>query len=301
MTDTVNHPFTGVGVALVTPFKDGGEPDLPAMERLVEHVISGGVDFLVPMGTTGESVTLTEAEIRTVVGVIQETNKQRKPILVGCAGSNTAAVAQRLQTYDKYFKPDGFLTATPAYNKPNQRGLLAHYQALDEATELPMVIYNVPSRTGVNLDASTTLAIANACESVVAIKEASGNIAQGVTIISKKPRGFSVLSGDDDLAAAQVAIGYEGVISVVANALPGPYTRLIQAARTGNRQAVITGQTSLQEVMGLHFTEGNPVGIKAALHHLGICEPHVRLPLVNASGKLQERISAAYQALPSLY
>jgi 4-hydroxy-tetrahydrodipicolinate synthase len=279
--------FHGTGVALITPFQQDLSVDEAGLRTLVQSVISGGVDFLVPLGTTGESVTLDEAECDRIIRIVQEENAQAKlPILVGCGGNDTRKVLKLQHKYESTHKPDGFLSVTPYYNKPSQEGLYRHYKALAEGTQLPIVLYNVPGRTGINLLPETVIRLATECSNIVAIKEASGNIEQGAEIVRRKPENFTVLSGDDTLVVPQISVGYEGCISVAANAHPQIFSSIVKNARQGNFTQAAQDYRQLLPWMQLNFKEGNPVGIKASLSLSGICGPFVRLPLVEASQEL---------------
>lgn len=283
-------------MALVTPFTPTGALDLPALKKLVNHVIDGGVEFLVALGTTGEAVTLSPEEQDTVIRTILEANNGRKPVLLGCAGSDTTAVAAAMRKQGDRYAVQGFLTASPAYNKPTQEGIYQHYKVLAGASPLPIVLYNVPGRTASNVLPETVVRIAQDCPQIVAVKEASGKLEQGMAILhglaNSRP-DFRVLSGDDPLALAGVACGYSGVISVIANSHPAPFSSLIRSALQGDYATARTHQYALLPLYSLLFKEGNPAGVKAALASLGICAAHVRLPLVVASESLRAAIKKA--------
>jgi 4-hydroxy-tetrahydrodipicolinate synthase len=289
--------FSGLGVALVTPFGSDGTPDLPALRNLVEHVIAGGVDYLVPMGTTGESATLTADEQLSCLDVVFEANAGRKPIVLGCGGNDTAAVCHKIGELTRRYRPQGFLSVSPYYNKPTQAGILAHYGAVAQATHLPILLYNVPGRTASNVAAPTVVELANRYPNIVGVKEASGDLEQGMLICRDAPKGFAVISGDDTLALPQVASGYCGCISVVGNVVPNEYSRLIHLAQAGDFAAARPLQYALLNLMKLLFAEGNPAGAKAALAALGICRPFVRLPLVSASEALSQQLAEALRVL----
>ncbi len=290
--------WTGTGVALVTPFTPDGALDLPALRRVVQHVTAGGVDFLVPLGTTAEVATISSSEQQQVIDTVLEVNAGRLPVLLGCGGNDTAHVAERLRQFDRAYagRIQGYLTVSPYYNRPSQEGIFRHYCALAEATSLPIVLYNVPARTGCNVLPETVLRIARQCPSIVAVKEASGNLEQGMLIARDAPAGFSVLSGDDALALPGIAVGFTGVISVVANATPAPFATLIRQALAGDFASARAAHLALLPFIHLLFAEGNPAGVKAALHALELCGPHVRLPLAEATPALHERITAALLA-----
>jgi len=287
----------GLGVALVTPFDASGKVDLPALRNLVEHVIAGGVDYLVPMGTTGESATLADDEIYACVDTVLEANAGRKPVFMGCGGNDTAAVAGKIAEYTRRFQPDGFLSVSPYYNKPTQAGVVAHYKAVADATNLPIILYNVPGRTASNITAATVVELAHARHNIVGMKEASGDIEQGMFILRDAPEGFAVLSGDDTLALPQIGAGYHGCISVVGNVVPGAYSRLIHAALNNDFATARAVQLRLLSLMKLLFAEGNPAGAKAALSALGLCRPFVRLPLVAASEELTRQLEDQLRSL----
>jgi 4-hydroxy-tetrahydrodipicolinate synthase len=282
----------GVGVALVTPFTESGEVDFEALDRLVDSVVAGGVDFLVAMGTTAETPTLTHEERCAVAEAIVKRNAGRVPVVIGMGGNDTAKLCEQLRAFD----PTGFaavLSVTPYYNKPTQEGLYRHFGAVAEASPLPVILYNVPSRTGVNMSAATTLRIARECPNVCAVKEACGNIRQMEEIVAGAPEGFSVLSGDDALTLPLISVGGDGIISVIANAFAARFSTMVH---TAIGDSVARGEElweDLAEVCPMLFEEGNPAGIKAALAAKGICRADVRLPLVEASPALMERISKA--------
>lgn len=278
-------------MALVTPFDASGALDLPALTRLVHHVIDGGVDYLVPLGTTGESATLSPDEQAQVISTVLAANAGRRPVLLGCGGNDTAEVIRRLRHYDATYAVDGYLSVSPYYNRPTQEGIYRHFTTLAEATARPIVLYNVPARTGSNVLPDTVVRIARASPNVVAVKEASGNLEQGMLICRDAPEGFAVLSGDDALALAGVAVGYRGVISVVANAVPGPFSTLIRQGLAGDFAPAARTNLQLLELTHALFAEGNPAGVKAALAQMGICGPQVRLPLAPASEGLVRRLA----------
>lgn len=280
----------GVGVALVTPFTDGGEVDYPALTSLVRHITAGGVDYMVVLGTTGEPATMTAEERHRVVRHCVAHNPGNLPIVVGIGGNNTAEVIRTLQTFD-LSGVSAVLSVTPYYNKPNQSGLYAHFSAVLEASPLPVILYNVPGRTGVNMTAETTLRLAHAFPGkAIAVKEASGNLSQAAYILRDRPEGFFVLSGEDNLALALAAMGGDGVISVSANVFPDTFSCMVHAALAGNVSDAIPLNLNLHEVTDLLFAEGNPVGAKAALAVKGMIRNNLRLPLVPASEALTAKI-----------
>ena len=285
----------GLGVALITPFHGDGKVDFPALQRMVEHLATGGCDFLVVLGTTAETPTLSPEEQRSVVDFVVEVNANRMPLVVGVSGNNTLELCARIRTWDLE-GIDAFLVASPAYNKPSQLGIVRHFNAVADAAPKPIVLYNVPGRTASNMTAATTLELAQH-HNVCGIKEASGDLGQIGLILSQRPKDFSVWSGDDALAMPTVSMGAEGVISVMGNAYPAEMSRMIQQAAFGQiREAQHTHQ-ALMPIMELLFAEGNPVGVKVALKHLGICEANVRLPLVEGSKDLADKL---YKAIADL-
>ena len=276
--------FRGTGVALVTPFRNG-VVDYPALERIIEYVIEGGVDYLVSLGTTGEAVTLSAAECREVFDFTIKVNAGRLPVVAGLFGRNdTAALVNIIKKFD-FTDFDGILSSSPSYNKPSQEGIYQHYMKIAEVSPVPIIIYNVPGRTASNVLPETILRLAHASDKFAAVKEASGDILQGLKIIKDKPDHFSVLSGDDPTAFSLITAGGQGVISVIANALPRHFSNMVNAAL--NDDMPLARKLNLQ-MLDIHkwlYIDGNPVGIKAAMEILGYCERDVRLPLVS----MQER------------
>lgn len=286
--------FTGTGVALVTPFKQGGI-DFDALSKLIEHCIAGKVDFLVSLGTTGESVTLSVAEQTEILRFTKEQVRGRVKLIAGFGSNNTQQLALSLRNFDAQGY-DGILSASPAYNKPTQEGIFQHYKYIAGHTDLPIVIYNVPGRTASNISAETTLRLARYSEQFVGIKEASGNVAQCMQIINgDKPAHFSVLSGDDNLSLPLMACGMDGLISVVANAYPAEYSKMISLATSDRFDAARKIHYSLMDLVDLLFVEGNPAGIKTVLCQMGICGDELRLPLVQVSEKTKLSLIAAMQ------
>lgn len=280
----------GTGVALVTPFTSTGAVDRTAWERLLDFTIGGGAEYLVINGTTGESPTTTPSEKADLLTIARQHVAGRVPLVYGIGGNDTVAVEHLLRSFD----PTGItaiLSASPAYNKPSQAGILAHYQRLGEASPLPLILYNVPGRTGSNLTADTVLRLAQH-PNIIGIKEASGNVEQCLAILAGKPTDFLFLSGDDMLTVPLIACGSQGIISVLANAFPQKFSDMTRAALAGDfvrAQQLLFGLVPLNPLM---YEEGNPVGVKAALALQGVCEPAVRLPLVPASESLTARIKA---------
>tara|TARA_B100000609_G_C17184545_1_gene418984 strand:- start:237 stop:1127 length:891 start_codon:yes stop_codon:yes gene_type:complete len=281
--------FNGTGVALVTPFKKEGEVDYSALEKLVEFQIQNGVNYLVVQGTTGESVTLTDQEKISVLEFVIEINKERLPIVLGIGGNNTNLVIEQINQFSNY-KIDGILSVSPYYNKPSQEGIYAHYKALSKASSLPIILYNVPGRTSSNISPDTTLKLANECENIVAIKEASGDLEQIMQIILNKPDGFLVISGDDALTLPHLAIGGDGVISVVANAFPKRFSTMVSSILKGDLDLAKQKHYELFEIIKYLFADGNPGGIKYVLKLINICEDNMRLPLVNINEKTANKL-----------
>lgn len=270
--------FRGTGVALVTPFKNGGI-DWDDLERIIEHVIAGGVEFLVSLGTTGESATISEDEQRQILDFTIKTNRGRLPLVAGVFGSNnTAALVEKVNHFN-FDGIDALLSSNPAYNKPGQEGIFQHYMALAEASPKPIIIYNVPSRTASNMTAETTLRLANASDKFLGVKEASNDIYQVMKIIKGRPKHFLVLSGDDFITLPLIASGGDGVISVIANTTPRPFTDMVRAALRHDMATAQQLNLKLLELYKLLFIEGNPMGVKAALELQGLCSREVKLPL----------------------
>lgn len=285
----------GMGVAIVTPFQQDGKVDFPALQRLVEHMVAGGVDFLVVLGTTGETPTLSEEEQRRVLDFVLEVNGGRLPVVVGITGNNTVQLCAKLREWD-WTGLSACLVAAPAYNKPSQQGLLAHYEQVADSAGCPVILYNVPGRTGCNLTAATTLTLSKH-DNICGIKEASGDMVQIGEILQGRPDGFMVWSGDDALAMPTVAMGADGVISVLGNALPRKMADMIHQVAFGQVHEARATHMTLLPLIDLLFQEGNPVGIKLVLNHLGLCQKNVRLPLVAGSAELRDKIYGALAAL----
>ncbi len=290
----MSSKFKGLGVAMVTPFNSKGQIDYVATDKLVEHLIVGGVDYLVLMGTTGESVVLNEDEKDELVKHVVKRNKKRVPIVVGMGGNNTNDLVSKIQKFN-LDGVDGILSVTPYYNKPTQKGLELHFKAVAKECPLPIIVYNVPGRTGINMTAETTLKLAHEVKNIVAVKEASGNLIQQSYILRNRPKDFLVISGDDGLVLPQIALGLDGVISVVGNAFPKEFSNLIKLAIVGNYSHAQDIHFKLIELIDTLFIEGNPGGIKAALSILGIIDNNLRLPLAPVSettfNKLKQLIS----------
>jgi 4-hydroxy-tetrahydrodipicolinate synthase len=286
--------FRGTGVALVTPFNADLSIDFPGLRRLVKEQIAGGTNYLVVQGTTGESPTLNSEEKKQVLETVLEVNNGTLPIVYGAGGNDTMSVIQAMMNIPKGV--DGILSVAPYYNKPTQAGYIAHYKALAEATDLPIILYNVPGRTGSNVLAETTLELAE-IKNIVAMKEASGNMEQIMEIIRNRPEGFLVLSGDDALTMPLIAAGADGVISVVANSFPAYFSQMVASALNGDFEKARKLHYDLLPVTKLFFAEGNPGGVKIALEELGWMNPFMRLPLVQVSDALKAKIIAETQKL----
>ena len=294
MDNKVNKPnmiekLKGLGVALVTPFTDSGEVDYAALDRLVDYVTEGGVDYLVVMGTTGETPTLTLPERVAVLRAVKARNAGRLPLVVGVGSNDTARVVELIDQTN-LDGVDAILSVTPFYNKPSQRGLFEHYKYIAERSPRPIILYNVPGRTGVNMEAETTLRIARECPNVVAIKEASGDLEQISRVIEGAPEGFLVISGDDSLALPIMKSGGVGVISVAANAFPRYFAELIRAQAEGGSDENDAKFEKIRPTIKMLFAEGNPPGVKAALAVRGVVSNNLRLPLVEVSEELYESL-----------
>jgi len=286
--------FKGSGVALVTPFNQDMQIDFDALASLVEYQIENGTDFLVVQGTTGESPTLSKSEKMDVLNEVIEINEGRCKIVYGVGGNNTATVAELLADLPQGV--DGILSVSPFYNKPIQKGIVAHYKIVADSTDLPIILYNVPGRTGSNVAPETTLELAEV-KNIVAVKEASGNMEQIMQIIKYRPSGFGVLSGDDNLTMPLIAAGADGVISVVANAFPALFSRMVHSAIRGDFDAARKAHYTLFDVTTMFFEQGNPGGVKAALAHMELMDEYMRLPLFPVSDELRKRIEKETSAI----
>ena len=290
------NKFKGLGIALITPFKSDGEVDYEALTRLVEYQIRNGVDFLCIIGTTAETPCLSADEKKILKKMLVERVAGRVPLLMGCGGNNTAAVGKDLKEGD-WSGIDGILSVCPYYNKPSQEGIYQHYKAIANATHLPIVLYNVPGRTGVNMTAETTLRIAREFDNVIAVKEASGNITQMDDIIKNKPARFNVISGDDGITFPLMTLGAVGVISVIGNAFPREYSRMVRLALAGDYDSARTIHHSFTELFSLLFVDGNPAGAKSMLNMMGFIENKLRLPLVPTRIVTYEKIREVLRQL----
>jgi len=276
--------FTGTGVAIATPFSNDGSIDFTSLGKLLEHIVIGGVNYVVALGTTGESVTLSKDEKKDVVNFVTHTVGGRIPVIVGIGGNNTQEILETINHQD-FSGIDAILSVSPYYNKPSQQGLYLHFKAIAAISPVPVILYNVPGRTGSNMSAETTIKLANEFHSIVAIKEASGNLAQIMQILNHKPKDFQVISGDDALALPIIAIGGAGVISVLANAYPKELSEMVNHALKSDLSKANILHYELLDMINALFEEGSPSGIKALLEILKIAYNNVRLPLVQVSDK----------------
>ena len=287
----------GLGVALVTPFKTDKSVDFEALRTMVEYVVTGGVDYIVVLGTTGETPVLSPEEKAQIRETIIEVNAGRIPLVLGVGGNNTNGVVNELKTAD--FKGfSAILSVVPFYNKPSQEGIYQHYKAIAEASPLPVILYNVPGRTGVNMTAATTLSLARDCENIIGVKEASGNFAQIEEIIKNKPERFEVISGDDSITYPLMTLGAVGVISVIGNAFPKQFGKMVRLCLEGKYQEALPIHWRFNELFNLLFVDGNPAGVKCTLNALGLIENELRLPLVPTRMSTNEKI---HKLLKSLY
>ena len=286
--------FSGTGVALITPFRKQQETvDFTKLESLIEHIVTSGVDYIVALGTTSEAATMTDSERAAVQEFIVETVSGRLPIMLGLGGNNTLSLSDTLARTN-FDGISALLSVTPYYNKPNQRGLIAHYRAVSETSPVPVIMYNVPGRTGVNITAETALAIAAECPNIIGIKEASGNIMQVMELLRNRPAGFRVISGDDALTYPMLTMGADGVISVMANALPKEMADMVHLALKGDLKKALPLHFRMLPLMNAIFEEGNPTGIKALLEAQGMITNVLRLPLVKASKQLSNKLATLY-------
>jgi 4-hydroxy-tetrahydrodipicolinate synthase len=290
-----NNPFKGTGIALVTPFKQDRSIDIEALIRIVNHVINNGADFLVVLGTTSEAPTLTPEEKALVISTVLRTNASRVPVMLGIGGNNTQAVVDAVKAQD-FTGIQGILSVVHYYNKPNQRGMKAHFEVIADASPVPVVVYNVPGRVGVNLQAATCVELASH-PNIIAVKEASGNLQQIMEILRDKPADFDVLSGDDGITQPLIALGAQGVISVAANAYTKPFSRMMRAMKEGRTEEALSLHYAMLKMNQLIFADGNPAGIKCLMSHMGLCENVLRLPLVKANEKVEADIIEEWERL----
>lgn len=293
-----NNIFRGTGIALITPFKQDLSVDTDSLISIVNHVINNGADFLVALGTTSEAPTLSTTEKKLVVDTILKANNNRLPVLLGLGGNNTQSVIEAIKTQD-FSGIHGILSVVPFYNKPNQRGMRAHFEAIADTSPVPVVVYNVPGRVGVNLQAATCVELAKH-PNIIAVKEASGNLQQIMEILRDKPSDFDVLSGDDGITQPLMALGAQGVISVAANAYTAPFSRMMHAMKEGHTVEALRLHYAMLHMNQLIFADGNPAGIKCLMSHLGLCENVLRLPLVTVNDKVEAEIIEEWKQLKDL-
>lgn len=287
----LQHKLAGVGAAMITPFTPDGRVDYEALARMVDYVIEGGVDYIVALGTTAETPTLYMPERAVIAMFITNQIAGRVPLVMGCGGNSTSEVLDQLREFDLR-GADAILSVTPYYNKPSQEGLFQHFRTVSEHSPLPVILYNIPGRTGVNMTAETTLRCARELKNVIGVKEASGNIEQMQQILNNRPEGFLVLSGDDGITIELMRRGGDGVISVAANAFPERFMSCINLAKRGDFEAADREYEALDDAVKALFAEGNPVGVKCALSVMGRIGDTVRLPLVAGSQRLRERFKS---------
>lgn len=280
---------------MVTPFKSDFSIDVEALQRIVSHVIDNGADFLVVLGTTSEAPTLTSEEKNLVINTILKTNNGRLPVMLGMGGNNTQAVIEAIKAQD-FTGIQGILSVVPYYNKPNQRGMKAHFEAIADASPVPVVVYNVPGRVGVNLQAATCVELSHH-PNIIAVKEASGNLQQIMEILRDKPANFDVISGDDGITQPLMALGATGVISVAANAYTSQFSRMMHAMKEGRTEEALRLHYAMLRMNQLIFADGNPAGIKCLMSHIGLCQNVLRLPLVNANEKVEKDINEEWSQL----
>lgn len=291
-----NIDFKGTGVAIVTPFSNSGEIDYNALENIINHIIDGGVDYIVSMGTTGESVTLSQKERLQVLEFTAQKVGNRIGLVAGFGSNDTEGLLRNISTFH-FENFDAILSVGPYYNKPQQEGFFRHYMKIADASPVPVILYNVPGRTGSNLDAKTTLRLANQHENIIGIKEASGSLTQCMHLAEERPEDFFLISGDDLLTLPLLSIGFDGVISVIANAWPGEMAQLVNSMILKDIESAQSLHTSMFNLMNLIFEEGNPSGIKCVLSEMKLCENAVRLPMIAVSEKLKKNIRAAMRVL----
>ncbi|WP_316765189.1 4-hydroxy-tetrahydrodipicolinate synthase [Pedobacter frigiditerrae] len=293
------NKFHGTGVALVTPFNTDGSVDYQRLKKLINHLVDGGIDYLVSLGTTGETATLSKDEKKKVWDFTAEINNGRLPLVAGIGGNDTLVIGNAIKTFENN-NYSAVLSVSPYYSKPTQEGIYQHYKYLSELSELPIILYNVPGRTGSNISAETTCRLAHDFKNVIATKEASGSFEQFNQIMRDKPEDFLLISGDDPIALPMISIGAVGVISVVGNALPQQLSDMIRLCLKGDFAKALPAHLSLLEITRLMFAEGNPAGVKAVLKQLNICDDVVRLPLVKASSALNKSLAVQLESLSAL-
>ena len=284
----------GHGVALITPFKKNGEVDYTAIPKIIDHLINGGVDYLVVLGTTGETATLSDNEKKHLISTVVKHNAGRIPLVIGIGGNNTNQVIKIINSTD--LSPFvAILSVTPYYNKPNQEGLYLHFGAIAKNSSLPIILYNVPSRTGVNLLPQTVLRLANDFSKIVAIKEAAGDLKQAQTLLKICPGDFCILSGDDETSLSMLLAGAKGVISVIGNAIPEEFSKVVYHGIEGSVKEAYQTQNIILDLIRSIYEEGNPTGIKVLMSALGLCENYLRLPLVPASQNLYVKLNKSFK------
>jgi len=286
----LRHKLAGAGVAMITPFTDEGRIDYDALARMIDYVIEGGIGYIVALGTTAETPTLYLPERASIAMFIADCIAGRVPLVIGCGGNSTSEVLDQLREFDLR-GADAILSVTPYYNKPSQEGLYRHFRTVAEHSPLPVILYNIPGRSGVNMTAETTLRCARDLKNVIGIKEASGDIDQMQRILDARPEGFLVLSGDDSMAVELMRRGGDGVISVAANAFPRKFMQCIERAEAGDFEGAERAYAALSEAVHALFEEGNPVGVKCALARMGLIGPTLRLPLVEGSAALSDKFA----------
>lgn len=292
----IHTKFTGLGIALITPFNEDESVDYERLGRLVEYQLQNNADYLVVLGTTGETPTLSEEEKTEIVDFVVSKVKGRVPIVLGVGGNNTAAIVKRLQT-ESFVGIDAILSVVPYYNKPSQEGIYQHYSAIAEASKLPIILYNVPGRTGVNMSVETTIRLAREFDNIIAIKEACGNMDQINDIIKRKPKEFMVLSGDDGIAYPLITMGAQGVISVIGNAFPKEFGRMIRLSLQGEYESAREIHQKFTDLFDLLFVDGNPAGVKCMLSLMGYIDNRLRLPLVPTRMDTYEKIRDVLKSL----
>ena len=286
----MNNMFTGVGIAIITPFNKDLSVDHDALVKIVNYNIENGTDYIVISGTTGESVTVSAKEKIAIINTIKEANNKRVPLVLGIGGNNTAQVINEINQTD-FSGISAILSVSPAYSKPTQEGIYAHYKAISQASPVSIIMYNVPGRTASNMLPSTTLKLARDCDNIIAVKEAGNSMSQYLWLLKDKPEDFLIISGDDDLALPVTLAGGSGVISVIGQAFPKNFSKMIHLGLEGQAEAAYKLHFSLMEITSLIFSENNPAGIKAVLSEKGLCDAVVRLPLVEASSMLRKKIA----------
>jgi len=288
--------FTGTGVAIVTPFKNDSSIDFRSLGNLVEHLINNNTDYLVVLGTTGEAVTQSKEEKRAVIDHVLEVNNGKVPVVIGMGGNCTMEVVDNI-TRNQFDGIDGLLSVAPYYNKPSQKGLYNHFKTIAGASPVPVIIYNVPGRTSINIEADTTIRLAKNIKNIVAVKEASGNIDQIMQIIKNAPSGFGVISGDDAITLPLISVGGSGVISVIANAYPGEWSKMVNLALNNNYKEARKIHYKFTDLINHIFSDGNPAGIKAVLSIIGLIQNQLRLPLTPVSRQVYNQIKQSVESI----